>query len=141
MAKCDEYDEKKHRATGGVNEAKEDLGKKNEARTDAKEIDGEAEERAKGGKVKRKRGGMVASVKEGFGPEHEGTVRSKRKRGGKAMKGGKEAGMFGEDAKQHAGRSARKNGGSLKGSDTSPFTSARHGKPATHRELEPETEV
>lgn len=135
-----EFDEKKHRATGGVNEAKEDLEHKNEARTDAKEIDGEAEERKRGGKVKRKRGGMVASVKEGFGPEHEGTVRSKRKRGGH-VKGGKEAGMFGEDAKQHAGRSARKNGGSLKGSDTSPFTSARHGKPATHRELEPETEV
>ncbi len=129
-------DEREHRATGGVNEAEEDLKHKNETRTNAKEIDKEAEERKRGGRAKRKRGG-VASVKEGFGPEHEGTVRSARKRGGKA---GKEVGhMFGEDASQHAGRKPRKRGGGV-GSDTSPFTSARHGKPATHRTLEPETE-
>ena len=130
-------DEREHRATGGVNEDEEDLKHKNEDRTNAKEIDKEAEERKRGGRAKRKRGGPVASVKEGFGPEHEGTVRSHRKRGGKA---GKELGKaFGEDAAQHAGRKPRKRGGGV-GSDTSPFTSARHGQPATHRKLEPETE-
>jgi len=44
----------------------------------------------------------------------------------------------GEHAKHHAGRKPRKSGGRAS-SDTSPFTSARHGEAAKGRHLEPET--
>ena len=86
---------RKHRATGGENESEMDLKTKSEARTNAKNIDDEAEERKRGGHVKereeRKRGGHVEhhhrehKGKDGFGPEHEPTShhhRRKRKGGG-----------------------------------------------------------
>lgn len=44
---------RKHRETGGFNAAAEDLRSKNEARTNAKNIDAEAEEKAKGGRAKK----------------------------------------------------------------------------------------
>ena len=51
---------RKHRATGGVNEAEEDKTRKNEARTNAPIIDDEAEERKAGGRTRtRKEGGKV----------------------------------------------------------------------------------
>ena len=88
---------RKHRGTGGVNEAEVDEKTKPEPRTNAKEIDKEAEEMKKGGRAKRAHGGkMVGKV-------------------------------HGEKAAHHAGRKPRKNGGRT-GSDSSPFTSARHGK-------------
>jgi len=55
------------------------------------------------------------------------------KRGGKVV--GKHEG---EHAKHHAGRKPRKSGGRAS-SDTSPFTSARHGEAAKGRHVEPET--
>lgn len=94
---------RKHRATGGVNEAAEDLKTKPEARTNAAKIDAEAEERKHGGRTK-----------------HVGKV-------------------HGKHAKHHAGRAPRKSGGRA-GSDSSPFTSARHGTPARGRKLEMEME-
>lgn len=96
---------RKGRSTGGANEADEDLKDKPEARTDAKEIDSEAEERKRGGRTKRRRGGKTEVGKvEG----HKGSM--------------------------HAGRKPRKSGGRA-GSDANPFTSARSGKDAPGREV------
>jgi hypothetical protein len=99
---------RKHKETGGANEAEEDLKDKPEARTDAKEIDHEAEEMKKGGRAKRKRGG-----------------RSERKEGGK---------IEGEKGAMHAGRKPRKSGGRT-GADADPWTTARKGKDAPGRSL------
>ena len=139
----------KHRSTGGVNEAEEDLGKKNEARTDAKEIDKEAEERKHGGRTKRKSGGHVkggetldsmhkhreAGVKAHGPDEHVSTL--KRKRGGHVKKHVGE--VEGEHAHHHAGRRPRKSGGRT-GADTHPFSSARHGTTPKGRGIEMEYE-
>lgn len=74
---------RKHRETGGANEAEEDVKDKPEARTDAKKIDSEAEEMKKGGRAKRARGGkMVGKVEGEKGAMHAG--RKPRKSGGKA---------------------------------------------------------
>lgn len=96
---------RKGRGTGGVNEAEEDVKDKPEARTNAKEIDEEAEERKKGGRAKRKHGGKMIGKVEG------------------------------EKATHHAGRKPRKAGGRTSGSDGNPFTSARKGKDAPGREI------
>jgi hypothetical protein len=103
-----------HRATGGVNEAEMDLRDKPEARTNAKDIDAEAEERKHGGHVKHRR--------------------TARRHGGMAKHVGA---MHGEHAKHHAGRKPRKAGGKV-GSDVNPFTSARHGTPPKGRTLDME---
>jgi len=101
---------RKHRETGGVNEAEEDLKTKPEAYTDAKKIDSEAEEmeeRKSGGRAKRKHGGKMVGMVEG------------------------------KHAKHHAGHKPRKAGGRAT-SDMNPFTSARKGTPAKGRKLEME---
>jgi hypothetical protein len=98
---------RKHRETGGANEAEEDLKDKPEERTNAKKIDAEAEEEGE-----RKHGG-----------------RAKRKHGGKSV--GK---MEGEKSMHHAGRKPRKAGGRAS-SDANPFTSARHGEDGPGRKL------
>lgn len=73
---------RKHRETGGANEAEEDLKSKPEARTNAKEIDEEAEERKHGGRTKRKHGGKLMGKVEGEkGAHHAG--RKPRKSGGR----------------------------------------------------------
>lgn len=54
---------RKHRSTGGVNEAAEDLGRKNERRTYQAKVMDEAEERKRGGRAKRKSGGLVPGEK------------------------------------------------------------------------------
>jgi hypothetical protein len=110
----------KHRKEGGevespkrgVDEAEEDLKKKNERYTPDVNVEDEAEAKKakKGGRIKRRRGGEVKHVGEVKGEEH----------------------------KHHAGRRARKAGGAACEAD--PFTSARHGTPATGRKLEKETE-
>lgn len=106
---------RKHKDTGGANEPEEDVKDKPEARTNAKNIDSEAEELKKGGKVKKRaRGG-----KAGFGPEKHGTDEPK---------------VAGDKPHQHAGRKPRKSGGRA-GSDSNPFTSARHGNDAPGRKL------
>ncbi len=96
---------RKSKATGGVNEAEEDVKDKPEARTNAKEIDSEAEEMKKGGRAKRKHGGKMVGKVEG------------------------------EKSHMHAGRKPRKAGGRTGGSDGNPFTSARKGKDAPGRDL------
>jgi hypothetical protein len=146
-----------HRATGGVNEAEMDMRDKPEARTSAKEIDREAEERKHGGHVKHKRhhratgGGLMhahggashgvhGKHHEGFGPEHHSTTkRSPRKHGGTAKHhAAKHVGhVHGEHAKHHAGRKPRKAGGKV-GSDSHPFTSAFHGEAPKGRKLDME---
>mgnify|MGYP006271672489 CR=1 FL=1 len=47
---------RKHRATGGVNEAAEDLGKKNQRYTYQSNVEDEAEERKRGGRAKKHAG-------------------------------------------------------------------------------------
>lgn len=96
---------RKGKATGGVNEAEEDLKEKPEPRTNAKKIDDEAEEMRKGGRAKRKRGGKTEVGK-----------------------------VEGHAAPMHAGRKPRKSGGRAS-SDANPFTSARSGKDAPGREV------
>ena len=99
---------RKHRNTGGVNEAEMDPRDKPEARTNAKHIDAEAEERKHGGRTKKH-------------AKHA------------AMK------VHGKHAAHHAGRKPRKSGGRT-GSDSHPFTSARHGTPPKGCKLEMEFE-
>lgn len=117
--------DRKHRATGGVNEDKMDLDDKPERRVNATKINDEAE--------KRKRGGRVAKT-EGMGPEHESTCapRAKRKRGGKLV-----GEVHGEMARHHAGRKPRKSGGSA---DSNPFSSARKGEVPKGRSVDMEME-
>lgn len=107
---------RKHRESGGVNEAEMDVHSKPESRVHAPKITDEAEAatgKKHGGRAKRKHGGKLHHMK------HVGHVE-------------------GEHAKHHAGRKPRKSGGRAS-SDTSPFTSARHGEAAKGRHLEPET--
>jgi hypothetical protein len=74
---------RKHRETGGVNEAEEDIKDKPEARTNATKEDEEAEEMKKGGRAKRKRGGKLVGKVEGEkGAMHAG--RKPRKSGGRS---------------------------------------------------------
>jgi len=68
---------RKHRATGGVNEAAEDLGKKNMRYTYQSNVNDEAEERKRGGKVKKHAGKIHGDMK-----NHAG--RKPRKSGGRA---------------------------------------------------------
>lgn len=96
---------RKHKATGGSNEAEEDLKDKPESRTNAKNIDSEAEEMKKGGRAKRAHGGKSVGKVEGS----KGVM--------------------------HAGRKPRKAGGRTSGSDGNPFTSARKGRDAPGREV------
>ncbi len=113
-----------HKATGGVDEPDEDVKDKPEPRTNAKEIDKEAEEMKKGGKARKHKargGGMKhhGGGKEGFGPEHHDEM----KVGGKA-------------SHHRADRKPRKGGGRASGgSDSNPFSSARSGKDAPGRKL------
>ena len=100
---------RKHRGTGGANEAEEDLKTKAENRSytgDPKDPSPakEAEEMKKGGRAKRKHGGKLVGKVEG------------------------------EKSHMHAGRKPRKAGGRA-GSDSNPFTSARKGKDAPGREV------
>lgn len=69
---------RKHRATGGVNEAREDLGKKNMRYTYQSNVNDEAEERKRGGKAMKKHAGKV----DGKAKHHAG--RKPRKSGGRA---------------------------------------------------------
>ena len=73
---------RKHRESGGENEAEEDIKEKPEARTNAKKIDDEAEELKKGGRAKKARGGKLVGKVEGEkGAMHAG--RKPRKSGGR----------------------------------------------------------
>jgi len=101
---------RKHRDTGGKNDAEEDLSHKNMEYTKDSNVNREAEERKAGGRAKRKRGGIVHHEK-----MHE-------------LKHAKHVGkVHGEKAKEHAGRKPRKSGGRT-GSDSHPYSSARRGE-------------
>ena len=68
---------RKHRATGGVNEAEKDLGHKNLRYTYQSHVQDEAEERKHGGRAKRKHGGCATGE---MARKHAG--RKPRKSGG-----------------------------------------------------------
>ena len=70
---------RKHRNTGGVNEAEMDLKDNPEPRDNAKKIDAEAEERKHGGRTKKKHVGKVHGE---HAAHHAG--RKPRKSGGRA---------------------------------------------------------
>ena len=80
MHKHHEHHGRHHRATGGENEAEMDLKEKPEARTNAKNVDKEAEERKHGGRTAHKHGGHVH--REGHGPEHQPTHHRRKRRAG-----------------------------------------------------------
>jgi len=71
---------RKHKATGGANEAAEDLSHKNERYTYQSHVNDEAEERKHGGRAKRKHVGKVHGSHE---KHHAG--RKPRKTGGRAF--------------------------------------------------------
>lgn len=73
---------RKHREAGGVNEAEEDEKTKPEARTNAKKIDEEAEEKKHGGRAKKRHGGKAEMKIHGEAKHHMG--RKPRKSGGRA---------------------------------------------------------
>ena len=116
----------KHRKAGGraespehgTDEAEMDLHDKPEPRTNAKNIDSEAEamHAKRGGRAKRKHGGHVMHHHMGH-VKHVGAV-------------------HGEHAMHHAGRKPRKAGGSV---EANPFSAALKGTPAKGRKLEKET--
>ena len=70
---------RKHRATGGVNEAAEDMGKKNMRYTYQSNVNDEAEERKHGGRAHKKH---VGKVHGSHSKQHAG--RKPRKSGGRA---------------------------------------------------------
>lgn len=108
---------RKHRETGGTNEAKMDLDDKpaNRSGPDHK-INDEAEERKAGGRTARKHGGEV----------HRSTCKCAKCWGGK---------VEGEKSMGRADRKPRKSGGSANAT-ANPFSSARHGTPAPGRKVE-----
>lgn len=66
---------RKHRATGGVNEAAEDMGKKNQRYTYQSNVNDEAEERKHGGRAKKHVGkpdGDMAKAHAGRKPRKSG---------------------------------------------------------------------
>ena len=106
---------RKHRETGGVNEAEEDLRRKSPSRTgpgDEKNIK-EAEETSEADYDDRKRGG-----------------RAKRRAGGA---------VAGSAPAANAGRKPRKSGGRAQAAcETSPFSTAKKGTAPKGRKLEME---
>jgi hypothetical protein len=134
-----EHEHREHRETGGFNAAKEDVDTKPMRYTADSKVNSEAEEKKRGGRTKRAHGGKAEHHGQ-HGKEckecHGG--RAERKRGGHVMHEKKHVGeVMGEHAKHHAGRKPRKSGGRT-GSDGSPFSSARHGTPASGRKVEME---
>ena len=72
---------RKNRATGGVNEADEDVAAKPNRRNHAPKIEDAAEERKSGGRAARKRGGMIPGEASACN-----AGRKPRKSGGRAEK-------------------------------------------------------
>ncbi len=112
---------RKHRETGGTNEAKADLDDKPEMRVNAPKIKAEAEERKAGGRTARKHGGEV----------HKSGCKCEKCVGGKV--GRKDGGhVDGESSAARADRKPRKSGGSA---TSNPFSSARSGSPPPGRKV------
>ena len=108
---------RKHREEGGV--VDKDESPKDVYAGKGSHVEKEADERKRGGRAKRKHGGMV---------HHEA---------GKHMGHAKHVGKVeGHMPKAHAGRKPRKSGGRA-GSDRNPFSSAKSGSDAMgHRTVE-----
>jgi hypothetical protein len=124
---------RKHRETGGANEAKEDEDTKPMRYTADSNVEKEGEERKRGGRAKRKRGGKteIGKVEGHAGMHHAG--RKPRASGGEAEKHEAAAGRKYNRSEEHREheregeehRKHRARGGST--SDANPFTSARKG--------------
>ena len=99
---------RKHKGTGGVNEAEDDINDTPKDRTEPSNVSKEAEEKKRGGRTKKAAGGAAAP-----------------KLIGKAAGG---------PAGVRADRTPRKSGGRT-GSDSSPLTSAHTGKNPPGRSL------
>ena len=112
---------KEHRNTGGRNDAAEDVDRKTPMRVNAPEIDAEANEKKRGGRTERRRGGVVHHEK----MEH--------------MKHAKHVGKVHGEMKVHAGRAARKSGGRT-GCDGAPYSTASKSTPAPGRKVQTEFE-
>lgn len=128
---------RKHRETGGANEAAEDLKTKNQRYTYESKVNNEAEERKHGGKVGKKHGAE----------HHHHSCKCPKCHGGMAKKHGGEAEhekkhvghVEGEHSKHHMGRAKRKSGGRT-GADSHPFSSARSGHAPPGAKLDMEME-
>jgi len=92
---------RKHKGTGGANEAEDDLKDTPAERTPTAKPEKEAEEKKRGGRAKKARGGGTAQ---------------------------KEGVISGPQPPAHAGRKPRKAGGRT-GSESNPFTGANKGTP------------
>lgn len=127
-----EHHHRKARSTGGVLDAEEDVKTRPEARTNAKKIDEEAEERKRGGRAHGgKRHGAELHHKS-CGCHKCMGGRAERKHGGR-MEEKKHVEVHGEHGHHRADRKPRKSGGRT-GADAMPFSSARHGsQPADHK--------
>ncbi len=125
---------RKHKETGGANEAEEDVKDAPEKRNNAKKEFGEAEEKKHGGRAKKKRGGGLHGHHAKGGKMSDGSAMKvddvKREVG--VIKGSEPPANAGKKARATGGRAAFASGGS---SDKSPFTSARGGKDAPGRKL------
>ncbi len=75
---------RRSRATGGTDEAEEDVKDKPERRNNAPKIEGAAEEMKKGGRAKRKHGGKTEVGHIEGKKEHMHAGRKPRKSGGRA---------------------------------------------------------
>lgn len=129
---------RKHRETGGVNEAKEDEDTKPMRYTADSNVEKEGEERRRGGRAKRRHGGKteVGKVEGHHGAHHAG--RKPRKAGGETKHEREERReeRHEHEEREHratGGRTARARGGST--SDANPFTSARKGEDAPGRKV------
>lgn len=104
---------RKHRETGGTNLADDDLNKKNQRYTYQSKVQDEAEERKKGGRIKRRHGGEV----------HRSGCDCPKCSGGK---------VDGDKGAMRADRKPRKAGGAT----GNPFSSARAGTPPSGHKVE-----
>lgn len=104
---------RKHKGTGGANEAEEDLKETPAERTPTAKPEKEAEEMKKGGRAKKARGGKNVGV------------------------------ISGPEPPAHAGRKPRKSGGRAQAAcERSPFTTANKGKePKGHNTGGPDKEL
>lgn len=122
---------RKHRETGGANEAEADEKDKPKHYTADSNVEEESEERKRGGRAKRRRGGKteLGKVEGEKGPMHAG--RKPRKAGGAAEE--KHDRGEAEYDRARGGRAHRARGGGT--SDANPFTSARKGEDGPGRKV------
>jgi hypothetical protein len=128
---------RKHREGGGQTAGEKDFGKPRDDwkaeegskpkdyTADDPDVAKEAEEKKRGGRAKRARGGGI----------HKIGIHAHRESGKEDMKHLKHIGKVSGNPNFHAGRAPRKSGGGV-GSDKNPFSSARPGTPPRDHKVE-----